>query len=230
MANSMMIKVATVAIASIVMVASMFQSSRSMVEASAVAIPDPKLDAQLAATKSEQVAVFAGGCFWGVEAVFDHTKGVVKAESGYAGGSAGDAQYYTVASGRTGHAESVRVVYDPSRITYGKLLKVFFAVAHDPTELNRQGPDVGPQYRSAIFYANDEQKRIAESYIQQLNSAKVFSDKIATQVAQLNAFYEAEGYHQNYLVNHPDEPYIVYNDMPKLVNLKKHLPELFKDK
>jgi peptide-methionine (S)-S-oxide reductase len=230
-ANSMMIKVtAVVAALSTVMVASMFQSSRSMVEASAVAIPDPKIDAQLAATKSEQVAVFAGGCFWGVEAVFDHTKGVVKAESGYAGGSADDAQYYTVASGRTGHAESVRVVYDPAQITYGKLLKVFFAVAHDPTELNRQGPDVGPQYRSAIFYANDEQKRIAESYIQQLDQAKVFGNKIATQVTPLNAFYEAEGYHQNYLVNHPDEPYIVYNDMPKLVNLKKHLPELFKEK
>ena len=183
-----MIKVITVvAILSIVMVTSMFQNSCSLADASAVSIPDPKLDAQLAKTKSEQVAVFAGGCFWGVEAVFDHTKGVVKAESGYAGGSADDAQYYTVASGRTGHAESVRVVYDSSKITYGKLLKVFFAVAHDPTELNRQGPDVGPQYRSAIFYANDEQKRIAESYIQQLNEAKVFSNKIATQMASLNA-------------------------------------------
>ncbi|PYS68469.1 MAG: peptide-methionine (S)-S-oxide reductase [Acidobacteria bacterium] len=227
----MMIKVtAVVAVLSILMVTGMFQNSCSLADASAVAIPDPKLDAQLAATKSEQTAVFAGGCFWGVEAVFDHTKGVVKAESGYAGGSADDAEYYTVASGRTGHAESVRVVYDPSQITYGKLLKVFFAVAHDPTELNRQGPDVGPQYRSAIFFTTDEQKRIAESYIQQLNEAKVFSNKIATQVAPLNAFYEAEGYHQNYLVNHPDEPYIVYNDMPKLLNLKKHLPELFKDK
>jgi peptide-methionine (S)-S-oxide reductase len=206
----------------------MFLNACSSADASAVAIPDPKLDAPLATIKGEQTAVFAGGCFWGVEAVFDHVKGVTKAESGYSGGSADSAQYYTVASGGTGHAESVRVTYDPSQITYGQLLKVFFAVAHDPTELNRQGPDVGTQYRSAIFYANEEQKRIAESYIEQLDQAKVFGDKIATQVGPLKAFYQAEGYHQNYLVNHPNEPYIVYNDMPKLLNLKKLLPELYK--
>lgn len=196
----------------------------------AVAIPNPKLDARLATAKGQQTAVFAGGCFWGVEAVFDQVKGVQKAESGYAGGSKDTAEYYTVGSGTTGHAESVRVTYDPSQITYGQLLKVFFSVAHDPTELNRQGPDVGTQYRSAIFYTDEEQKRIAESYIQQLNEAKVFSGQIATQVAPLKGFYEAEDYHQNYLVNHPNEPYIVYNDMPKLANLKKLLPELCKQK
>jgi len=200
----------------------------SMANAYGVAIPDPKLDAALATKKGQEKAVFAGGCFWGVEAVFDRVKGVSKAESGYAGGSADSAEYYTVASGRTGHAESVRVTYDPSQITYGQLLKVFFAVAHDPTEINRQGPDVGTQYRSAIFYNNEEQKRIAESYIEQLDQAKVFPSKIATQVAPLQAFYEAEDYHQNYLVNHPNEPYIVYNDMPKLLNLRKLLPELCK--
>ena len=196
----------------------------------AVAIPNPKLDAQLATTKSQQTAVFAGGCFWGIEAVFDQVKGVSKAESGYAGGSADTADYYTVSSGATGHAESVRVTYDASQITYGQLLKVFFSVAHDPTELNRQGPDVGSQYRSAVFFANDEQKRIAESYIKQLDEAKLFSGKIVTQVVPLAAFYAAEDYHRNYLVNHPIEPYIVYNDMPKLVNLRKLLPELCKQK
>jgi peptide-methionine (S)-S-oxide reductase len=196
----------------------------------AVAIPNPKLDAQLATTKNQQTAVFAGGCFWGIEAVFDQVKGVSKAESGYAGGSADTADYYTVSSGATGHAESVRVTYDASQITYGQLLKVFFSVAHDPTELNRQGPDVGSQYRSAVFFANDEQKRIAESYIKQLDEAKLFSGKIVTQVVPLAAFYAAEDYHQNYLVNHPNEPYIVYNDMPKLVNLRKLLPELCKQK
>ncbi len=196
----------------------------------AVAIPNPKLDAQLATTKSQQTAVFAGGCFWGIEAVFDQVKGVSKAESGYAGGSANTADYYTVSSGATGHAESVRVTYDASQITYGQLLKVFFSVAHDPTELNRQGPDVGSQYRSAVFFANDEQKRLAESYIKQLDEAKLFSGKIVTQVVPLAAFYAAEDYHQNYLVNHPNEPYIVYNDMPKLVNLRKLLPELCKQK
>ncbi|HEY6121570.1 MAG TPA: peptide-methionine (S)-S-oxide reductase MsrA [Pyrinomonadaceae bacterium] len=218
------------AILLILVVTIMFINACSMANASAVAIPNPKIDAPLAATKGEQTAVFAGGCFWGVEAVFDHVKGVSKAESGYAGGSGDTAQYYTVASGSTGHAESVRVTYDPSLITYGQLLKVFFAVAHDPTELNRQGPDVGTQYRSAIFYANEEQKRIAESYVEQLNEAKIFGARIVTQVVPLKAFYQAEDYHQNYLVNHPNEPYIMYNDMPKLVTLRKLLPELCKEK
>jgi peptide-methionine (S)-S-oxide reductase len=208
----------------------MTMNACSAANASAVAIPNPTLDAPLATAKGVQTAVLAGGCFWGVEAVFEHVKGVSKAESGYSGGSADSAQYYTVSSGATGHAESVRVTYDPSQITYGQLLKVFFAVAHDPTELNRQGPDYGTQYRSAIFYANEEQKRIAESYVEQLNQAKVFDRKIATQVVPLQSFHEAEAYHQDYLVNHPNDPYIVYNDMPKLQNLRKQLPELYKEK
>lgn len=193
-------------------------------------IPNPTVDAPLAQVKGEQTAVLAGGCFWGIEAVFEHVKGVTRVESGYAGGSADHADYRTVSSGRTGHAESVHITYDPSQVTYGELLKVFFAVAHDPTELNRQGPDTGTQYRSAIFYANDEQKRIAESYIAQLDQAKIFHDKIVTQVVPLQGFYEAEGYHQNYLANHPDEPYIVYNDMPKLESLRRQLPELYQEK
>jgi peptide-methionine (S)-S-oxide reductase len=193
-------------------------------------IPNPAVDAALATTKGEQTAVLAGGCFWGVDAVFKHVKGVTHVESGYAGGSADTAQYETVSSGQTGHAESVQITYDPSQITYGQLLKVFFAVAHDPTELNRQGPDTGTQYRSAIFYANEEQKRIAEKYIAQLDAAKVFSSKIATQVAPLKTFIEAESYHQNYLATHPDDPYIVYNDLPKLDHLRKQLPELYREK
>lgn len=194
------------------------------------AFPNPTVDTPLANTKGEQTAVLAGGCFWGVEAVFERVKGVLHAESGYSGGSAADAQYETVSSGQTGHAESVRITYDPSQITYGQLLKVFFAVVHDPTQLNRQGPDRGAQYRSAIFYANEEQKRVAESYIKQLDGAKVFNEKIVTQVVPLKSFSEAEGYHQNYLVNHPSEPYIVYHDMPKLEALKKQLPDLWREK
>lgn len=193
-------------------------------------VPNPKVDAPLAAAKGEQTAVLAGGCFWGVDAVFKHVKGVLRVESGYAGGSPDTAQYETVSSGQTGHAESVHITYDPSQITYGQLLKVFFAVAHDPTELNRQGPDTGPQYRSVIFYANAEQKRIAESYIAQLDQAKVFSSKIVTQVVALKSFNEAESYHQNYLATHRDEPYIIYNDLPKLEKLRKQLPELYKEK
>ena len=200
----------------------------SAVTASATAIPDPTVDAPLASTKGEQTAVLAGGCFWGVEAVFEHVKGVSDVKSGYSGGSATTAEYEKVATGETGHAESVRITYDPSQISYGQLLKVFFSVAHDPTELNRQGPDTGTQYRSAIFYANDEQKRIAQAYIDQLNRAKVFPRRIVTQVAALQSFNEAEGYHQDYLANHPDEPYIVINDQPKIENLRKQLPGLYK--
>src|SRR6266542_3823218 len=201
----------------------------SAVAASATAIADPALDAPLASAKGEKTAVLAGGCFWGVEAVFEHVKGVSDVRSGYSGGSPGSAEYDKVGTGETGHAESVRITYDPSQISYGQLLKVFFSVAHDPTELNRQGPDTGTQYRSAIFYANDEQKRIAESYIEQLDQAKVFEGKVVTQVVPLTAFYEAEAYHQNYLVNHPNQPYIVHHDMPKLANLRKSLPELYKE-
>jgi len=202
----------------------------SSIAASAKSIPDPAVDAPLASAKGEQTAVLAGGCFWGVEAVFEHVKGVSDVKSGYSGGSRETAQYQKVGTGDTGHAESVKITYDPAQITYGQLLKVFFSVAHDPTELNRQGPDTGTQYRSAIFYANDEQKRIAQAYIDQLNRAKVFGRPIVTEVAALKSFNEAEAYHQDYLVNHPDEPYIVINDMPKVENLKKQLPGLYKAK
>lgn len=196
--------------------------------ASAVSIPDPVLDESLQNTSQKQTVVLAGGCFWGVDAVFKHVKGVTEVKSGYAGGK-GSATYEEVSTGNTGYAESVQITYDPSKITYGKLLKVFFAVAHDPTEVNRQGPDTGTQYRSAIFYSTDDQKRIAHAYIDQLNKAKVFRRPLATQLSALDSFHEAEGYHQNYLANHRDEPYIVYNDLPKLENLRKEFPELYKD-
>ena len=202
----------------------------STADASSTPLPDPEVDAPLAKVKGEQKAVLAGGCFWGVEAVFEHVKGVSDAKSGYAGGDAASADYRKVSSGTTGHAESVQVTYDPSQVTYGQLLKVFFSVARNPTELNRQGPDRGTQYRSAIFYANEEQKRIAEAYIKQLDRVKVFSQPIVTQVAPLEGFHDAEAYHQDYLAQHPDEPYIVINDMPKVENLRKQLPELYKEK
>jgi len=195
-----------------------------------VALPDPLVDAPLAQTKGEQTAVLAGGCFWGIEAVFDHVKGVIQAESGYCGGSADTAHYEIVSGGRTGHAESVRVKYDPSQISFGRLLKIFFSVAHDPTQLNRQGPDHGTQYRSAIFCTSEEQKRIAQAYIEQLNKAKVFDSPIATKLSMGNQFYKAEDYHQNYLVHHPDEPYIVMNDLPKVANLQKQFPELYRSR
>jgi peptide-methionine (S)-S-oxide reductase len=207
-----------------------FTFACSTADASSTPLPDPEVDAPLAKVKGEQKAVLAGGCFWGIEAVFEHVKGVSDAKSGYAGGDAASADYRKVSSGTTGHAESVLVVYDPSQVTYGQLLKVFFSVAHNPTELNRQGPDRGTQYRSAIFYANEEQKRIAEAYIKQLDRIKVFNQPIVTQVAPLEAFHDAEAYHQDYLAQHPDEPYIVINDMPKVENLRKQLPELFKEK
>jgi len=199
----------------------------STVSATTSKIPDPTLDAQLAATKGEQTAVFAGGCFWGIQAVFQHVKGVISATSGYSGGEAKTAHYEMVSTGETGHAESVKIVYDPSKVSYGQLLKVFFAVAHDPTELNRQGPDSGTQYRSAIFYASEEQKRIAEAYINQLNQAKLFEGPIVTQVVVLNSFYKAEAYHQDYAIHHPDDPYIAINDLPKVANLRQQLPGLY---
>jgi peptide-methionine (S)-S-oxide reductase len=198
-------------------------------ESAPVAVPNSTTDAPLAAG-SQQTAVIAGGCFWGIQAVFQHVKGVVSATSGYSGGAANAAEYERVSEGDTGHAESVKITYDPSQITYGQLLRVFFSVAHDPTELNRQGPDTGSQYRSSIFYANDEQKRIAEAYIAQLDSAKVFPRKIVTQVVPLKAFYPAEAYHQNYATLHPDNPYIVYNDAPKVARLQRQFPELYTGK
>ena len=191
------------------------------------ALPDYVGDQPKVST-SEATAVFAGGCFWGVDAVFKHTKGVSNVVSGYAGGSAATAQYFAVGSGMTGHAESVQITYDPSRISYAQLLKIFFQVAHDPTQLNRQGPDVGTQYRSAVFFADDGQKEVTQRYIQQLNQAKAFAKPIVTQVTALERFYPAEAYHQNYLALHPNEPYIVYNDLPKLAQLKKDFPALYR--
>ena len=190
-------------------------------------LPDPATDMPLAKERGTATAVFAGGCFWGVEAVFENVKGVSDAVSGYSGGTLARPTYEQVSSGMTGHAESVRVTYDPSQVTYGQLLKVFFAVAHDPTQLNRQGPNTGTQYRSAIFYADADQQRVAQAYIEQLKQAKSFRRPIVTQVAPLKAFYPAEAYHQDYLVQHPDEPYIVINDMPKLAALKGELPQLY---
>jgi peptide-methionine (S)-S-oxide reductase len=196
----------------------------------AAAIPRPVLDAKPAAASGQQTAVVAGGCFWGIQAVFQHVKGVISATSGYAGGSVKNPEYEMVSTGETGHAESVQIVYDPAQITYGELLQIFFSVAHDPTELNRQGPDQGTQYRSAIFYNNDEQRRIADAYIAQLDTARVFPRKIVTQVAALQAFYPAEAYHQNYAALHPNQPYIVFNDAPKVEHLRREFPELYTGK
>lgn len=190
-------------------------------------LPVPAVDAPRASSAGRETAVLSGGCFWGVQAVFQHVKGVISATSGYSGGSEKNAQYEVVSTGETGHAESVQVVYDPSQITYGELLRVFFSVAHDPTQLNRQGPDEGTQYRSAIFYGNDEQKRIAEAYIAQIDQAKIFSHSIVTQVVPLRGFYPAEAYHQNYAALHPNQPYIVFNDAPKVEHLKQQFPDLY---
>ena len=192
--------------------------------------PEPVRDTPRAATSGKETAVLAGGCFWGVEAVFEDLNGVTDVVSGYAGGKKATAHYEQVGTGRTGHAEAVKITYDPSQITYGQLLKVFFSVAHDPTELNRQGPDEGPQYRSSIFYANDEQKEVATAYIAQLNEAKIFKKPIATTAVPLDEFYVAEAYHQDYLKLHPTQPYIVYNDLPKLKHLKEQWPDLLKKK
>jgi len=196
-------------------------------ERSGVIIPSPAVDTTLSSAKSEQTAVVAGGCFWGVQAVFQHVKGVIHATSGYSGGAFSTAEYELVSNGDTGHAESVKITYDASQITYGQLLRVFFSVAHDPTQLNRQGPDTGSQYRSSIFYANDEQKRVAEAYIAQLDQGKVFPRPIVTQVVALKAFYPAEAYHQDYAALHPNNPYIVYNDAPKVAHLQQQFPDLY---
>jgi peptide-methionine (S)-S-oxide reductase len=192
--------------------------------------PAPAVDAARTTAPGQDSVVFAGGCFWGIQAVFQHVKGVLSATSGYSGGDAKTAEYETVSTGRTGHAESVKVVFDPSQVTYGELLRVFFSVAHDPTELNRQGPDEGTQYRSVIFYSGDEQKKIADAYIAQLEEARVFRHKIVTEVVPLKAFYAAEAYHQNYAANHPSNMYIVVNDAPKVGNLRKQFPELYNEK
>jgi peptide-methionine (S)-S-oxide reductase len=193
-------------------------------------VPAAATDEARASTPGKETAVVAGGCFWGIQAVFQHVKGVISATSGYSGGTLKNPDYETVSSGSTGHAESVQILYDPSKVTYGELLRIFFSVAHDPTELNRQGPDEGTQYRSIIFYGNDEQKRIADAYIAQLDQAKVYGHKIVTQVVPLKAFYPAEAYHQNYFTLHPNAPYIVYNDAPKVANLRKEFPDLYASK
>lgn len=190
-------------------------------------VPAPVVDATRATAPGKQMTVVSGGCFWGIQAVFQHVKGVISATSGYAGGSSKTADYETVSMGESGHAESVQIVYDPSQITYGELLRVFFSVAHDPTQLNRQGPDEGTQYRSAIFYNGEEQKKIAEAYVAQLDSAKVFPKKIVTQVTPLQGFYPAESYHQNYAALHPNNFYIVVNDAPKVEHLKQEFPALY---
>lgn len=197
---------------------------------SAVTLPAPAADIPTATAKGPQTAVFAGGCFWGVEAVFRHVKGVESAVSGYVGGAAKTADYEMVSSGMTGHAESVKVTYDPARVSYGQLLTVFFSVAHDPTQLNRQGPDQGTQYRSAIFTTSNEQQSVAQAYVAQLDKAKVFARPIVTEIVALPAFYSAEAYHQNYLALHPTQPYIVFNDLPKLANLKTQFPALYTGK
>ena len=198
----------------------------------AVRLPAPALDTPAAPQAARETAVFAGGCFWGVQAVFQHTKGVLNAVSGYAGGDKASASYEMTGSGRTGHAESVQITYDPKQVSYGTLLQIYFSVAHDPTTLNRQGPDSGTQYRSAIFYQDANQKQVAERYIAQLEAARVFPAKIVTQLTPLTpplAFYPAEAYHQDYATLNPHSPYIARFDLPKIANLKTMLPELYRD-
>jgi len=197
--------------------------------AKATSIPAPIVDASLAQKPGEETVVFSGGCFWGVQAVFQHVKGVISATSGYSGGEAKTAEYEVVSTGRTGHAESVKVVFDPSQITYGQLLHVFFSVAHDPTQLNRQGPDEGTQYRSVVFFSTAEQERITQAYVEQLEKAHLFKHAIVTQVLPLKAFYPAEAYHQNYATIHPDSMYIRFNDAPKVENLKKQFSQIYRE-
>ncbi|MGY4318568.1 peptide-methionine (S)-S-oxide reductase MsrA [Bradyrhizobium quebecense] len=204
-----------------------FAVAPSLAAEDAVVIPPPAASAPETGIKT---AVLAGGCFWGVQGVFQHTAGIVSAVSGYSGGSKANADYEKVSTGTTGHAESVEIKYDPQKISYGKILQIFFSVVHDPTQLNRQGPDSGTQYRSAIFTTSDEQKKVADAYIAQLNAAKVYKKPIVTKVGALEAFYPAEGYHQDYLTLHPNQPYIAYNDIPKVENLKKIFAENYIEK
>ena len=194
----------------------------------AVVLPPPAFDTSASGT--QETAVFAGGCFWGVQAVFQHTNGVLSAVSGYAGGTQDTSRYEIVTGGQTGHAEAVRVTYNPRQISYGKLLQIFFSVAHDPTQLNRQGPDYGPQYRSALFWRDAGQKEVAQRYIAQLEGARLFRDKIVTEVGPLAAFYPAEAYHQDYATLNPHSPYIVAHDLPKIASLKRLMPEVYREK
>lgn len=191
--------------------------------------PKPAVDNPVSPSHGQEIAVVSAGCFWGVQAVYEHTRGVLSATSGYTGGKAETAHYEMVSGGNTGHAESVRVIFDPALITYGQILMIFFSVAHNPTELNKQGPDWGTQYRSALFYTTPEQKKIAEAYIAQLTAAKIYPQKIVTQVEPLTEFYPAENYHQDYVKHHPDNPYIVINDLPKLANFRKQYPEFYRE-
>jgi len=195
----------------------------------ATAVPAPAVDGPAATGEATQTAVLAGGCFWGVQAVFQHVKGVTRAVSGYSGGAKDTAHYEMVSSDTTGHAESVEVTFDPRQISYGRILQIYFSVAHDPTQFNRQGPDVGTQYRSAIFFADAEQQRVAQSYVAQLDKAGVFKRSLVTQVTKLNAFYPAEAYHQDYATIHPNNPYIVFNDAPKVEDLKRMFPDVYRD-
>ena len=204
-----------------------FAVAPSLAAEDAVIIPAPATDAQ--AASGIQTAVVAGGCFWGVQGVFQHTAGVVNAVSGYAGGSKATADYNMVSTGSTGHAESVEIKYDPGKISYGKILQIFFSVVHDPTQLNRQGPDSGTQYRSALFPASPEQAKVAEAYIVQLNQAKAFDKTIATKIEGAKPFYPAEAYHQDYLTLNPRQPYIVFNDLPKIENLKRIFPAVYRE-
>ena len=197
-------------------------------EEGAYAIPPPAIDE--ASTATSETAVLAGGCFWGVQGVFQHVNGVKNAVSGYSGGEATTAQYETVSGGRTGHAEAVEITFDPRVVSYGQLLQIYFSVAHDPTQLDRQGPDRGTQYRSAIFYATPEQKKVAEAYVAQLDKAGSYGRPIVTRIDPLKAFYPAEGYHQDFLTLNPDYPYIVFNDLPKIANLKAMFPALYREK
>lgn len=222
-----MIRRSTLQSLSLAVLLTLGASACQSVSAANGALPAPTVDAPKTTTHGEQVAVFAGGCFWGVEAVFEHVKGVNKVIAGYSGGDADTAHYDEVSEGDTGHAESVQVHYDPAEISYGTLLQVFFSVALDPTERNRQGPDVGSQYRSVIFYANPEQQRVAGAYVAQLTAAKAFPAPIVTQLVPLQAFYPAEAYHQHYFRLHPDNPYIVFNDAPKVAQLKQLFPTLY---
>jgi peptide-methionine (S)-S-oxide reductase len=204
-----------------------YAALRHSVASAATALPDPAVDESLAPQKGQATLVVAGGCFWGIQAVFQHVKGVTSATSGYSGGTVKDPDYEQVSSGETGHAESVQIIYDASQITLGQLLKVFFSVATDPTEVNRQGPDSGTQYRSAIFFSTPDQQRIAQAYVQQLDQAKVFSSPIVTQITPFKAFYRAEDYHQNYATLHPDNPYIATFDLPKVAHLQQQFPNLY---
>ena len=222
-------RIFSTAVLALAIAAGLFTVTRALAHSDPIVLPDAKTDIP-AATRAPQVAVFAGGCFWGVEAVFEHVKGVTQVSSGYAGGAAATANYPMVGSGRTGHAEAVKVTYDPTKVSYGQLLKVYFSVAHDPTQLNRQGPDSGTQYRSAIFYGDATQKTIASAYINQLGAARSFAKPIVTQVVPLTKFYPAEAYHQDYARLNPNDPYIVYNDAPKVVALKTLLPTLYVSK